>query len=372
MATQLKKKVSKKKRRYIDKEINVDLDLSYITERIIAMGFPSEGTEGIYRNPMPEVQKFLEYRHKDSYKVYNLCSERAYDHKKFHGRVARYPFDDHNCPNFEDLYKFCVDVKQWLDGKPSNIAVIHCKAGKGRTGLMICCWLLFNKEWKTSVEAQTFYAAARTYNQKGVTIPSQIRYINYFERRLANNGPLPYKTLLLNYILIHHLPRISVDTVSVSISKDAQCIPLLSESFKTNVLYKDQPAIRKTLLKNYEPTGVDRSGYGEMLVLPIRLLPLCGDIKIKIAKLAHFWINTAFIDSGTLVLRKDEIDKVHKDKKHKVFPPNISIELIFSSDASLGDLSYRTTAAMVPEVVRNQAQLSMQQLMQQYPTLRNL
>jgi hypothetical protein len=37
--------------------------------RIIAMGFPSEGSESMYRNPMSEVQRFLEMRHKDHYRV---------------------------------------------------------------------------------------------------------------------------------------------------------------------------------------------------------------------------------------------------------------------------------------------------------------
>jgi len=31
-----------------------------ITERIIAMGFPSEGREGVYRNPMSEVQRYAD------------------------------------------------------------------------------------------------------------------------------------------------------------------------------------------------------------------------------------------------------------------------------------------------------------------------
>ncbi len=63
----IRKLVSKKKHRYQDDVF--DLDLTYVTENIIAMGFPSEGLEGAYRNPMPEVQKFLDQRHPDSYKV---------------------------------------------------------------------------------------------------------------------------------------------------------------------------------------------------------------------------------------------------------------------------------------------------------------
>lgn len=71
-------------------------------------------------------------------------------------------------------------MQAWIDQHEENIAVVHCKAGKGRTGLMICSWLLYCKEWTDPNDAMNFYAAMRTYNMKGVTIPSQIRYIRYF------------------------------------------------------------------------------------------------------------------------------------------------------------------------------------------------
>lgn len=46
-----------------------DLDMTYITDRILAMSFPAERMRAMYRNPLWQVKSVLEMRHPGHYKV---------------------------------------------------------------------------------------------------------------------------------------------------------------------------------------------------------------------------------------------------------------------------------------------------------------
>ena len=178
---------------------NFDLDLVYITRRIIAMGYPATGCESFYRNSFSDVKQFLTEEHGNKYKVYNLCMEKNRIYKKtaFGGqKVSLFPFQDHQSCPVKLMLEFCIDVCIFLLKDNENVAAIHCKAGKGRTGTMICAYLLFTGVALNSVQAFEMYGTRRSKEKRGVTVPSQRRYIQHFETYLSCNFQRPYFKLI--------------------------------------------------------------------------------------------------------------------------------------------------------------------------------
>ena len=310
--------VSKKKNRFCFD--GFDLDLTYITSRIIAMGMPSSNIEGLYRNPMEEVQKFLNTRHPMHYKVYNLCEERSYPKNSFYKQEI-YPFEDHEAPPLNLMRSFCEDAKSFLDEDEQNIIAVHCKAGKGRTGTLISCLLLYMKIFETAKECLLYYGIMRAENGKGVTIPSQIRYVNYFEQILKLNLPHPivFVKKYIKKIRMFTLPMFhGVYTPFFKIENNKN--EYYSEKKKSDFKKEDIFALTDFDIEK-----------GFLVEGDVKVTFLRDKLIKKKDKIFKFWFNTNFIpnDCNIYQFKKNEIDKACKDKTNKYYSPGFKIEIHF-------------------------------------------
>lgn len=112
-----------------------NLDLTYITNRIIACGFPADGFEALYRNQKRDVISFLEGKHGYMVKVYNLCAESQYQYRQEYMNkfsISMFPFCDHNVTNLQKVFLFCLDASLFLQRMEQYHKLVLDRAKKGR------------------------------------------------------------------------------------------------------------------------------------------------------------------------------------------------------------------------------------------------
>uniref|UniRef100_A0A3Q1FY50 Transmembrane phosphatase with tensin homology n=1 Tax=Acanthochromis polyacanthus TaxID=80966 RepID=A0A3Q1FY50_9TELE len=317
--------VSENKRRY--QKDGFDLDLTYVTDRVIAMSFPSSGKQSFYRNPIKEVARFLDTKHGGHYKVYNLCSEfqllchmyfipfnaelykqcrcgfvfpgeKGYDPQFFHYKVERVFIDDHNVPSLEDMLKYTANVREWMSADPKNIIAIHCKGGKGRTGTMVCTWLIDSDQFESAQDSLEYFGERRTDKSRsskfqGVETPSQSRYVGYYEvmKTKFNRQMPPPKSLRIKSIRIH-----SIAGVGKSDGSD----------LKVKIIVKKNLVFQCVCAKQENCTVFPDVG-NNAAVISLQNGPMVeGDVKVMFESSAglpkgyedvpfYFWFNTSFI-----------------------------------------------------------------------------
>ncbi|XP_058036053.1 phosphatidylinositol 3,4,5-trisphosphate 3-phosphatase TPTE2-like [Ahaetulla prasina] len=323
--------VSENKRRYT--RGGFDLDLTYVTARVIAMSFPSSGQQAFYRNPIWEVAKFLDTKHEDHYKVYNLCSEQGYDPEIFHYRVERMFIDDHSVPTLAETLTFTANVRQWMEQDSHNVVAIHCKGGKGRTGTMICIWLIDTGQFKTAQESLEYFGKRRTDETtstkfQGVETPSQSRYVEYYTilKSKYNLSLPPEKPFRIRCIKVYAIQGVGKGNgtdfrIKIFMKKEVafQCncatqtnckLFLDHENDLLVIGLKNCPVIRNDVKVRFEATSDIPKGYDGCAFF--------------------FCFHTAFVQDYHLFFTRNEIDNLHKPKMWKMFRDNFAVEIVFT------------------------------------------
>ncbi|KAH9908559.1 hypothetical protein F4778DRAFT_717615 [Xylariomycetidae sp. FL2044] len=189
------------------------LDLCYVTDDIVATSGPSQTyPQRAYRNPLDRLVAFLDSKHGKNWAIWEFRGEgTGYPDELVYNRIRHYPWPDHHPPPFRLVPMIVASMRNWLAGNPldadgvgatdpkknlvgkvldtwkdkksGRVVVVHCKAGKGRSGTMACSYLIAECGW-TPEQALARFTERRMRPKfgAGVSIPSQLRWISYVDR----------------------------------------------------------------------------------------------------------------------------------------------------------------------------------------------
>eukprot|EP00698_Gefionella_okellyi_P010901 TRINITY_DN285_c0_g1_i1.p1 TRINITY_DN285_c0_g1~~TRINITY_DN285_c0_g1_i1.p1 ORF type:complete len:539 (+),score=94.94 TRINITY_DN285_c0_g1_i1:160-1776(+) len=290
-----------------------------------AMGFPASKLEGTYRNKLSDVARMLHQRHHGSFMVWNL-SERPYNYSKFDNQVLDCGFPDHTAPPLELLFKICNSIDSWLKADDRNVAVVHCMAGLGRTGTIICAYMLYARTFPDADSALKHFGKKRCKDGRGVRIPSQLRYVHYYDKVMKGHKPEPVPMLLKKVVV--------------------QPVPQFDRSGFTPILQLWDTAKEELLFSSVDTGDLETySAEDDVVAFDVNMI-LTGDISVRCFHLTQGVINivqeqafrimfhTAFVGS-LLRCNKADMDWAFVDKR---VSERITVDLIFSPEMQAEDI----------------------------------
>lgn len=171
------------------------IDLAYVTPNLIVTSMPTNDTvRSLYRTTVDELRLFLHMNHGENWHIWNIRSEKEGEYKDedFDFKVSHFGFIDHNAPPFELIPRITCSIHKFLRSDPKNVAVIHCKAGQGRSGTIACAYLMaFENMTLDKALVRFTNRRMRSFFGPGVSIPSQIRYLQYTNKWKRIKGFYP-------------------------------------------------------------------------------------------------------------------------------------------------------------------------------------
>uniref|UniRef100_A0A1A7XT07 Tensin 1 n=1 Tax=Iconisemion striatum TaxID=60296 RepID=A0A1A7XT07_9TELE len=298
-------------------EENYELDLIYITERIISVSFPGSVEEQSYAANLREVASMLRSKHGHNYLLFNL-SEKRYDISQLNPKVLDFGWPDHHAPALDRICSICKAMDTWLSADSHNVVVIHNKGNRGRTGVVVAAYMHYSNISASADQALDRFAMKRFYEDKVLPVgqPSQKRYVEYFSGLLSGHIKINNKPLFLHHVIMHGIPNFE--------SKGG-CRPFLKiyqamQPVYTSGIYNVQGDSQTSICITIEP-GLLLKGDILLKCYHKRYRSQCRDVIFRVQ------FHTCAIHDLGIVFGKDELDETFKDDR---FPEYGKVEFVFS------------------------------------------
>ncbi|XP_023820696.1 tensin isoform X2 [Oryzias latipes] len=298
-------------------EESYEVDLVYITERIISLSFPANAEERSYATNLKEVATMLRSKHGEHYLVLNL-SEWRNDLTTLNPKVLEFGWPDHHAPALDKICSMCKAIDTWLNGDPHNVVVLHNKGNRGRTGVVVAAYMHYSNISASADQALDRFAMRRFYEDKALPVgqPSQKRYVRYFNGLLSGHIKINNKPLFLHHVILHGIPNFE--------SKGG-CRPFLKiyqamQPVYTSGIYNVQGDSNTSICITIEPG----------LLLKGDILLKCYHKKYRTPTrdmVFRVQFHTCAIHDLGVVFAKNELDETFRDER---FPEYGKVEFVFS------------------------------------------
>ncbi|XP_063317906.1 tensin-3-like isoform X2 [Pelmatolapia mariae] len=298
-------------------EEGYELDLTYITERIIAVSFPRGCSEEIYSHNLKDVTRMLKSKHADNYLIINL-SEKRQDLSRMNPKTLDTGWPDLHAPPLDKICTICKAMESWLNADPLHVVVIHCRGGKGRIGVVISSFVHFTDVSASADQALDRFAMRKYYDDKvsALMTPSQKRYVWILNSLLSGSMKINASPLFMHCVILHGIPDFNSARV---------CCPYIK-------VYQGMQAVYSSGVYHIGPGHRDRVC---IMLEPAQLLK--GDIMIKCYHksevtserevIFRVQFHTGAVQGYNLMFEKEDMETANKDPR---FPDYGKVELVFS------------------------------------------
>ncbi|KFU88466.1 Tensin, partial [Chaetura pelagica] len=299
-------------------ESSCELDLVYITERIIAVSYPSTAEEQSFCNNLREVAHMLKSKHGENYVVAELGMGVTPGCPSFPTQVLDFGWPDLHTPALEKICSICKAMDTWLNTATHNVVVLHNKGNRGRLGVVVAAYMHYSNISASADQALDRFAMKRFYEDKVVPVgqPSQKRYIHYFSGLLSGSIKMNNKPLFLHHVIMHGIPNFE--------SKGG-CRPFLKiyqamQPVYTSGIYNVQGDSQTGICITIEPG----------LLLKGDILLKCYHKKFRSPTrdvIFRVQFHTCAVHDLDVVFGKEDLDEAFRDDR---FPEYGKVEFVFS------------------------------------------
>ncbi|XP_070410427.1 si:ch211-191a24.3 isoform X2 [Nothobranchius furzeri] len=293
------------------------IDLTYVTERIISILCPTGCPEDIYLQNLREIIPMLQSKHGHNHMLINLSQE-SHILTQMNHKVLNTGWLDLHAPGLDQIFIVCMAMEDWLQAHPKHVLVLHSRGDKGQLGVLLASYIHFSNMAASADLSLDHFAMRRFYNDKLSTLmtPSQKRYVWMLGGVLKRGLRMSPSPSFLLCVVLHGLPKIRADGGCCLFLRVYQSL----QAVCTSAVYHVSAAQKDRIYFVLQPAQLLK---GDIMVV-------CYDINIQSSSrrvVFRLQFHTGLLLGHSLSFSKVDLDCACADPR---FPDDGKVDLLFS------------------------------------------